>query len=72
MWFQYGLNLMGKSSGFQRRQRQRRSNTSGKINESLIIDSYAKPISKFNITQVMVKREAELVKDHDLETNPSR
>ena len=39
---------------------------------SLIIDTYTEPISKFNITQVMVKGEAELVKDHDLETNPSR
>jgi nitroimidazol reductase NimA-like FMN-containing flavoprotein (pyridoxamine 5'-phosphate oxidase superfamily) len=37
---------------------------------SLIIDTYTEPISKFNITQVMVKGEAEL--DHDLETNPSR
>lgn len=38
---------------------------------SLIIDTYTEPISKFNIMQVMVKGEAELVKDRDLETNPS-
>lgn len=36
---------------------------------SLIIDTYTEPISKFNITQVMVKGEAELFQDHDLETN---
>jgi nitroimidazol reductase NimA-like FMN-containing flavoprotein (pyridoxamine 5'-phosphate oxidase superfamily) len=38
----------------------------------LIIDTYAEPMSKFNITQVMVKGEAELVRDHDLETNPAK
>lgn len=39
---------------------------------SLIIDTFKEPISKFNVKQVMVKGEAELVKDHDLETNPSK
>ncbi len=39
---------------------------------SLIIDTYKEPISKFNVKQVMVKGEAELVKDQDLETNPSK
>ena len=39
---------------------------------SLIIDTYVEPIGKFNITQVMVKGEAELVKDPDLETNPKQ
>ena len=38
---------------------------------SLIIDTFTEPISKFNITQVVVKGEAELVKDRELETNPS-
>ena len=38
----------------------------------MIIDTYKEPISKFNVKQVMVKGEAELVKDHDLETNPSK
>ena len=37
----------------------------------LIIDTYKEPISKFNVKQVMVKGEAELVKDLDLEINPS-
>jgi nitroimidazol reductase NimA-like FMN-containing flavoprotein (pyridoxamine 5'-phosphate oxidase superfamily) len=36
---------------------------------SLIIDTYKEPISKFNVKQVTVKGEAELVKDQDLETN---
>lgn len=39
---------------------------------SLIIDTYKEPICNFNVKQVMVKGEAELVKDHDLETNPSK
>ena len=39
---------------------------------SLIIDTFKEPISKFNVKQVMVKGEAELVKDQDLETNPSK
>jgi nitroimidazol reductase NimA-like FMN-containing flavoprotein (pyridoxamine 5'-phosphate oxidase superfamily) len=38
---------------------------------SLVIDTYTVPMSEFNIRQVMVKGEAELVKDKDLETNPS-
>lgn len=37
----------------------------------LIIDTCKEPMSIFNVKQVMVKGEAELVKDLDLETNPS-
>jgi nitroimidazol reductase NimA-like FMN-containing flavoprotein (pyridoxamine 5'-phosphate oxidase superfamily) len=39
---------------------------------SMVIDTYVEPISKFNITQVMVKGKAELIKDPDLKTNPSK
>ena len=37
----------------------------------IVIDTYTEPISKFNVKQVMVRGEAELVRDPDLETNPS-
>jgi nitroimidazol reductase NimA-like FMN-containing flavoprotein (pyridoxamine 5'-phosphate oxidase superfamily) len=37
----------------------------------LIIDTYTEPISKFNVKQVVVKGQAELVRDHQLETDPS-
>jgi nitroimidazol reductase NimA-like FMN-containing flavoprotein (pyridoxamine 5'-phosphate oxidase superfamily) len=37
----------------------------------LVVDTYAEPISKFNVKQVIVKGEAELVRDSKLETNPS-
>jgi nitroimidazol reductase NimA-like FMN-containing flavoprotein (pyridoxamine 5'-phosphate oxidase superfamily) len=39
---------------------------------SLIIDTYTEPISRFNVKQVMIKGEAELVKDNDLDANPSK
>jgi len=69
VWFEFDgkvfwIPAQAKTSKVEHIRRDRRV--------SLVIDTYTVPISKFNIRQVMVKGEAELVKDETLETNPSR
>ena len=69
VWFEYDgenfwIPVQAKTAKVEHIRRDKRV--------GLIIDTYVEPISKFNITQVMVKGEAELVKDHDLDINPSR